>query len=134
MMCYFNDEKKVYYYLDNVGRYVYENMIDILEGLEIKKKKKKKSVAASEHIGSSSYSQSRFFDRLLYDYANECLDGLVINILTDSQVRETHLHAHIDIVANEVRKIIIEDQRRSKRKKREDPSRVACCESCLRSS
>lgn len=36
MMRYFKDEKEVYYYLDNVGRYVYEDMIEISKGLEIK--------------------------------------------------------------------------------------------------
>lgn len=101
LMCCFKGNKQVYYYLDNVGGYVYEDMIEILEGLQIKKKMKmKKTATTSEHIGSSSSALTRSSDRLLSIDAKPYLNGFVSKILANSQVRETCLPAHINMNAN----------------------------------
>lgn len=47
LTCYFKDDKHVYYYLDNVGIYVYEDIIKIPSGLNITKKKKKEVCSSS---------------------------------------------------------------------------------------
>lgn len=49
---YFKDENNVHCYLDKVSRHVYEDRIEVPEGLEIKPKKKKTSITVPEHIGS----------------------------------------------------------------------------------
>lgn len=101
LMCCFKGNKQVYYYLDNVGGYVYEDMIEILEGLKIKKKMKmKKTATTSEHTGSSSSALTRSSDRLLSVDAKPYLNGFVSKILANSQVRETCLPAHINMNAN----------------------------------
>ncbi|KAL5079855.1 hypothetical protein RYX36_008276 [Vicia faba] len=56
------------------------------------------------------YGKKVYYDldnvgRLLCDDAKAYRDGLVSNILADSQIRETRLHAHIDLVAREAKEI-----------------------------
>lgn len=102
LMHYFKDENNVYYYLDNVGRYIYEDKIEVLEGLDIKHKKKNMmSIIVPGHIGSSSSTSPSSSDRLLSNDAKAYLDGLVSKIMVDSHIREKHFHVHIDLVAKE---------------------------------
>ncbi|CAI8594644.1 unnamed protein product [Vicia faba] len=47
----------------------------------------------------------KYGKKVYYDLDNAYMDGLVSNILADSQIKETRLHAHIDLVAREAKEI-----------------------------
>ncbi|CAI8590175.1 unnamed protein product [Vicia faba] len=112
----FWDNKGVYYFLDNTGGYVYGGNIEVPKGFL---DKRKKLTPTPDHIGTLSSWPSPSSDGLLSVSAKGYFDEWFSNILVDSQVRASRIHAHIDVQsreANESEEKIREEEKSSKEK------------------
>lgn len=78
LMCYFQDEKVVHYYMGNIGMYVYEDKIEVSKVVGAKRKKSTSapSQAALDLISSSSYAPSRSSGGVLFVDAKTYFDAL----------------------------------------------------------
>lgn len=103
LMRYFQDKKGIYYYLDNIISYVYEDMAEFPKENASKKKKVASILdrAIFYYIGSSSSALSHSSVRLLSGGAKAYIYEWFSKIVAYSHARESHIHDHFDMVAKE---------------------------------